>query len=326
MKNMMHSITFTCEVITPMFLAGADGQTPELRPASIKGAMRFWWRAMHGNLGLDELKKKEAMIFGGAGDNQGRSKVIVRILAPQPSKSSIPLPVRLMSTYKKYNINGLDYMAYGMLKFDRNERKNILIRSYIGPGESFRLCLVVEKQYSNEILSALYLLSEYGGLGAKSRNGYGGFRIVEGNEHLVNVAVENYQNEPSSFCCLSKHTKIDEKKGFTHWKDAIFFLGESYQIAREKIDSKHVYENRVFISHPIIDGTRGEVKETILRNGRHAKPYFMNVSKDNDGKYSAKRISMPYNFLEGHPEYNKKYLNRYWEAIESFNKKLGLNE
>jgi CRISPR-associated protein Cmr1 len=31
----METITFTCKIITPMFLAGADGQTPELRAASI---------------------------------------------------------------------------------------------------------------------------------------------------------------------------------------------------------------------------------------------------------------------------------------------------
>jgi len=33
-----------------MFLAGADGVTPELRAPSIKGAMRFWWRACNGHL------------------------------------------------------------------------------------------------------------------------------------------------------------------------------------------------------------------------------------------------------------------------------------
>ncbi|OPX29474.1 MAG: type III-B CRISPR module RAMP protein Cmr1 [Candidatus Omnitrophica bacterium 4484_171] len=48
----MKTITFECETITPMFLAGADGRTPELRPPSIKGAMRFWWRAMNGHLPL----------------------------------------------------------------------------------------------------------------------------------------------------------------------------------------------------------------------------------------------------------------------------------
>jgi len=75
----MEEITFKCETITPMFMAGANGKTPELRAPSIKGAMRFWWRAMHGNLGLKELKEKEAEIFGGSGEKEGRSNVIIRI-------------------------------------------------------------------------------------------------------------------------------------------------------------------------------------------------------------------------------------------------------
>ncbi len=60
----MEKIIFECESITPMFMYGADGKTPELRPASIKGVMRFWWRAIHGDLPLYKLKKQEDEIFG----------------------------------------------------------------------------------------------------------------------------------------------------------------------------------------------------------------------------------------------------------------------
>jgi CRISPR-associated protein Cmr1 len=76
----MKTITFTCETITPMFLSGADGSTPELRPPSIKGALRFWWRAMNGHLDLKTLKEQESLIFGGTdGESGGRSRVIIRI-------------------------------------------------------------------------------------------------------------------------------------------------------------------------------------------------------------------------------------------------------
>ncbi|SHO81241.1 CRISPR-associated RAMP Cmr1 [hydrothermal vent metagenome] len=53
----MEKIVFECETITPIFMYGADATIPELRPASIKGVMRFWWRAIHGDLKLDELKE-----------------------------------------------------------------------------------------------------------------------------------------------------------------------------------------------------------------------------------------------------------------------------
>ena len=74
----MEKITFTCETITPMFLAGADGMTPELRAPSIKGALRFWWRAMNGDLSLEELKRREAEIFGGTSPAR-RSSVVISV-------------------------------------------------------------------------------------------------------------------------------------------------------------------------------------------------------------------------------------------------------
>lgn len=36
------------EIVTPMFIGGAaQHEQPELRPPSIKGALRFWWRALY---------------------------------------------------------------------------------------------------------------------------------------------------------------------------------------------------------------------------------------------------------------------------------------
>jgi CRISPR type III-B/RAMP module RAMP protein Cmr1 len=60
----MNSITFKCKTITPMLMHGADGKSAELRPASIKGILRFWWRAIHGNLPLKDLHEQEGEIFG----------------------------------------------------------------------------------------------------------------------------------------------------------------------------------------------------------------------------------------------------------------------
>jgi CRISPR-associated protein Cmr1 len=78
----MESITFECRLITDYFSSGADGITPELRPSSIKGALRFWWRALNGHLTLAELKRQEDRIFGGGGENATKSKVIVRCTHP----------------------------------------------------------------------------------------------------------------------------------------------------------------------------------------------------------------------------------------------------
>jgi CRISPR-associated protein Cmr1 len=85
----MKTIAFECETITPMFLGSADGRTPELRPPSIKGAMRFWWRAMNGHLSLEDVKKEEAELFGGSGEKEGRSRIVLRVKSDtEPEKGS----------------------------------------------------------------------------------------------------------------------------------------------------------------------------------------------------------------------------------------------
>jgi len=41
----MQEIKATYKIVTPMFLGGADHEE-EIRVPSIKGALRFWWRAL----------------------------------------------------------------------------------------------------------------------------------------------------------------------------------------------------------------------------------------------------------------------------------------
>ncbi len=43
----MTVITATYRVVTPMFIGDADQKATSLRPPSIKGALRFWWRALN---------------------------------------------------------------------------------------------------------------------------------------------------------------------------------------------------------------------------------------------------------------------------------------
>ncbi|PIY11177.1 MAG: type III-B CRISPR module RAMP protein Cmr1 [Flexibacter sp. CG_4_10_14_3_um_filter_32_15] len=135
----LKTITFTCETITPMFLSGADGQTPELRPPSIKGALRFWWRAMNGHLSLEELKKQEAMIFG---DTSNRSKIIIRNNVYKLETSSQDFGARdVMAKSKGKTFPILEYLSFGTFKDGRK-----VLRDYIKPKQKFTVIL----QLSNE--------------------------------------------------------------------------------------------------------------------------------------------------------------------------------
>lgn len=75
----MKSVTFTLKTVTPMFMAGADGETAELRPSSFKGMIRFWWRAISSENTIETLAQEEAKLFGGTKSEKGQGKSIVSL-------------------------------------------------------------------------------------------------------------------------------------------------------------------------------------------------------------------------------------------------------
>jgi len=67
------TVTFELEVLTPMFMYGADQSEPEVRPSAIKGMIRYWWRLLRADMwrsdeGIREMRKKEKQLFGGVSD------------------------------------------------------------------------------------------------------------------------------------------------------------------------------------------------------------------------------------------------------------------
>lgn len=163
----MERITYTCEIITPMFLAGADGVTPELRAPSIKGALRFWWRALNGHLPIGDikgqdgtivskgLKNQEAQLFGGAGENGGRSPILIQIMTAAP----------------------LRYGNAGLVP-----HKGFMQQAAFETGQTFQIKLtLVKNDHAMDFpkLKALFELScILGGLGKRSRRGMGSLKIT----------------------------------------------------------------------------------------------------------------------------------------------------
>jgi CRISPR-associated protein Cmr1 len=197
-----------------MLLAGADGTTPELRAPSIKGALRFWWRAMNGHLSLKDLKEKESQIFGGtSGDSGLRSSFTLQILS-QPMETihsnetwkDIGYEQRISQTGNIYfaapnrdvsNI-GVGYLFYSMWLDGANPRP------CIKANQEFSLKIVILKnEYKDDILNSLKGLVYLGGLGSRSRRGAGSFRIksVLSEEKVLQEECKNI------FCPAIKNIK-----------------------------------------------------------------------------------------------------------------------
>lgn len=170
--------TYDCEVITPMFLHGVDGKTPELRAPSIKGAMRFWWRAVQAEEDINVLRVKEAQVFGDSG-NEGKSKF--SIVVSEGIKSSSCKEFKLLPHHTgdencPYLENCGDGRT-GRLVCTKGQPKQAFI------DHKFKIKLMYNKSLNNEyveyINNLLKLTARLGGLGKRSRRGFGSFTILD---------------------------------------------------------------------------------------------------------------------------------------------------
>jgi len=293
---MMKTMTFECETVTPMFLAGADGRTPELRPPSIKGSMRFWWRAMNGHLSIGELRGAESKIFGGTGENGRKSAITIRV-PPQKlrsSKNKFPNhPVKV----KSFNINILEYLAYGTFKY-KKVQGNVFTRNYIKSDQKFLIIINVHSKLKGEIINSLQILSTFGGLGSRSRNGFGAFKILSingnSNNFYFSLGKSEYTSKRPKYSAFSKNMRLwKTNESYNRWDEALAELGGTYRAARLNIDRTHHPDKRKYISAPtIIDNTQWS------KTDRHAKPYFMTVHKQED-EFTGYVLYLPSEYAAG---------------------------
>ncbi len=321
----MHTITFTCETITPMFLSGADQSVPELRPPSIKGALRFWWRAMNGHLvekkkdknnndywDYSKLKEQETVIFGGTESAQ-RSKVIIRTSQGTLSNSFNKLP----SIDKKYNIGGgniLNYLAFGT----QETSDKSFLRAYFQISKQFQITLRFPENITSDIIKSFYLFSEYGGLGSKSRNGFGSFQLKDCNLNCVDLKLFN--NDMADYTALSKEIKLYKTKNdFTDAYTALGEIGMAYRDAKNTLNTNE----KQYIALPM--------KGSGIKIERHTKPYFISVHKNNDDKYYGQILFIPYNYASGYTLKNgqklskndiQSYQRNYFDATNKINIEL----
>ncbi len=162
----MKKITFEIDTITPMFLSGANQSKPELRAASIKGLMRFWWRAIRSQSSFFELRNEEAKIFGSSDEKIGGSKFTIRVIKPD---------IEPLTDFKKEvpDINNpVRYLLYSTVMNNR---------PYFPAGSRFAITLSSAKYETclkvatASLWAAIYL----GGFGTRARRGAGNVSIIK---------------------------------------------------------------------------------------------------------------------------------------------------
>ena len=170
--NELPSLTLTLETVTPLFLGGADNRTPELRPPPFRGLMRYWFRALVGGVlgdgddALKVLRKAEAQVFGSPDDKHGQSAVWVRLSTP--------------SYDRNYRTRVLPHRGDTWTNHQRRTLKNYP-QSAIPPGVTPTLILTLKPKADIQNLElavwSLMVGLALGGVGKRSRRGFGSLRI-----------------------------------------------------------------------------------------------------------------------------------------------------
>jgi CRISPR-associated protein Cmr1 len=176
-------IEVSYKVVTPMFCGGARPTVAELRLPSFKGVLRWWWRAFawpRSGGALSKVAAAEDELFGSARRGQGR--VIMRLVTP-----IAPTTIKKDEVLKvegKVVGEGARYLGYGVMEaFARKAKEN---RPAVEAGQLTRACLRapfeiklelrvrdLDEATRGSLVDALKAVGLLGGIGAKSRKGYG---------------------------------------------------------------------------------------------------------------------------------------------------------
>lgn len=259
----MRWVKLECEIISPMFLSGANINNCELRPPSVKGVLRYWWRATHEHLMLSDLKKRENEIFGGAGKESKQSDLFIDI--PQRTLTqSLKLGEKFLLPHKK------------------EEREKVPRNAFL-EGSTFVINLGLKSERNIELtqVKALFLLlSVLGGLGKRTRRGMGSFRVlsIDGKEEFSNY---NLKKCNLDFVLNLLHLIVTEKSA------------NKYQLSNGKIINQDATKSKnkfPFITEIAIGKTVNKLDDLLIQINKISKKYDCYYTGFAEGQ---KRLASP---------------------------------
>jgi len=236
-QNKFDTFAGTLKFTTPAFLAGAlqEKEDCTLTGQTLRGQLRWWWRVIHSNfLESSDLLKLEKLVWGLTDTSSP-----IRIKVAKPEKQELGDITDLIKIKDRNgrvirNERGRDrerseykYITFGMYKMG-NEGKD---RYFIKPGTEYNFSIYCQdvKNEKGEVLIkkeeilkqaqfALYLLTTYGGLGAKSRKGFGSVilteRIKDSNAREVEVNEKIIKDESKK---LRQKLNLKEVDNINDW-------------------------------------------------------------------------------------------------------------
>ena len=159
----MKQQTYTLELLTPCFCAGADQAKAEIRAPAIRGQLRWWFRSLGGNAA------DERAVFGGVAGTDSASSLIIRIsdLKPGPAWQ---LPTRLDMNSDSYVYHFAKASADG---------KRWTTTGAIPPKTTFKVHFLNRRallpKLQAQLVLALRCFLQLGAIGLRATRGLGAF-------------------------------------------------------------------------------------------------------------------------------------------------------
>jgi CRISPR-associated protein Cmr1 len=310
------TIEASFEIVTPMFISGAD-DVADLRPPSIKGALRFWWRALHwgqylqeaGNEkeALKQLYKVEAELFGAAVKDQqyGQGTFFIKLKNVEHKGTEKNWPTN--------NDPGAGYLGFGLDKTRDQAHRQALLPA------KFSLCLVLKKASDEQVSQLKNTLEAWGllgGLGSRSRRGYGSVALIEMDKESyqfkdkasyyqqINRLINKITLSPPVpiFTAFNKGMKISSSvRQHKEYIKLMDDLGRQYKT--ERLENK--LSDRVVYGLPLMKQDD---------NNRRSSPLFFHVHKLGSGHMGIFSF-IPAKF---HPEYDQNKIDPLFKSVTNF--------
>ena len=310
------SATYELRLASPAFLAGASQQEEDcdLRPATLRGLLRWWWRTMHaGHLNCCKLKQLETAVWGDAEAGSPVRIAVDWVEGGGPQKynkhdSQFQKLPRPKSSQKV--TQGLFYASYGMAEGRDRDRW----RWYRPAGSCWRVTLtarsgrfnrvsLLPQQLLEQAAAAVWLFTQFGGAGSRARKGFGSFDDIEvqgigSMDDCIKAAahfraaceLNARQGRPVQAPALEEALIFEQP---TAWRDHWYALdqtGMALQLFTKNLDA----QERLALGLPRRVG-RGRDAQP-LRAGqidRHASPALWSLATRGDGMLLVRLIAFP---------------------------------
>lgn len=205
-------VTLPLELVTPMIGGGVTPLTPDrevpVRVTAIRGALRWWWRALQTEPDLAKLRSDEMTIFGGVGKGAGEDAMAsaLRVRVTLDSKPRlidagvhelVAGKLRTLPTWKMDK-----RLEYALFPLQRSDKERRAWQSGGGVGNMPTAKVIDELLFTvhlellspppgkhepqrrqdlqsaiPRLMGAIHWWSQFGGLGASTRRGFGAFRL-----------------------------------------------------------------------------------------------------------------------------------------------------